>query len=280
LIEGAGVVAETKAVGNDIDDLSINAEAGDRNHNSDENTNNADTSDTLSANECSPMSVNSNEKSQISPNSQISMLETKDCNVPASPGSSHNECHPISVSCNEHSPNSQTSMLETKESDVSPAIKSNSSDLSQNGILHSSADMKSSVSMNSDEKSYDDVQQIPSSKSDIIFDDVASSPDSQPAAFMITTASPGSVESKAVEDVLRTERNSDSCTLSVDPDVDIAAIQIMPSSSKSEDQSVAYRVPTAFDADDDNDTGVPDCSQTDDNSVDSDHTPRMILQMN
>ena len=274
MIEGAGVVAETKAVGNDIDDLSINAEAGDRNHNSDENTNNADTADTLSANECSPMSVNSNEKSQITPNSQISMLETKDCNVPTSPGSSHNECSPISVNCIENSPNSQTSMLETKESDVSPAIKSNSSDLSQNGILHSSADMKSSVSMNSDEKSYDDVQQIPSSKSDIIFDDVPSSPDSQPAA------SPGSVESKAVEDVLPTEGKSDPCTLSVDPDVDVAAIQIMPSSSKSEDQSVAYRVPTAFDADDDNDTGVPDCSQTDDNSVDSDHTPRMILQMN
>ena len=161
------------------------------------------------------------------------------------------------------SPDFQNIMIETKGSDVSQVVESNGSDVSQTEIVPA---MKHSLSMNSDEKSYNDIQQIPSSSSDIIFNDVPSSPDTQSADFISAAASPSSIQS-IVEDALPIEASSDSCSLPVDSDVYAAANAVVPDDIYDADSDVEHSC-------------IPDGPQADDHSVGSDQTPRRILQMN
>ena len=153
-----------------------------------------------------------------------------------------NESSPLSVcrvETSQPTPDFQTDMIETKGSDASHVVESKGSDISLTEVVPASPEMKHSISMNSDEKSYTDIQQIPSSSSDIIFDDAPSSPDSQPTPFVSAAASPSSIESIA-KGILPIEATSDPCALSVDSGVDAAAAsQTSPSSSKSEEKSVA-----------------------------------------
>jgi hypothetical protein len=180
------------------------------------------------------------------------------------------------------SPDFQTIISETKGRDALQVVESKGSDVaSQTENVPATPEMKHSSSLNSDEKSYKDIQQISSSSSDIIFDDVPSSPDTPTAAFILSAASPDSLQS-ALEDDLPVEATTDPCTFSLDRGDETVATQISPSNSKSEDKSVAADgVNTVYDADGDLDSAcIPDGSQPDDHSVGSDQTPRRILQMN
>ena len=218
--------------------------------------------------------VVSNNKLDVTDSDEADPIQNDDESIISAHKIDTNECSPSSVriiESSQHSPDSQAFMVETKCSDVS-----------QNEIGSTSSEVKKSVSMNSDEKSYDDIRQIPSSNSDIIFDDVPSSPDTQ-APFISDAASPSSAHCTA-EGVLPIGATSDPSSVCGSPDVETVGTQIMlPSKSQTEDKfvPVAGVVNTVYDVDEDlDDAHIPDGCQPDDHSVDSDQTPRRILQMN
>lgn len=187
---------------------------------------------------------------------------------------------PLSAHSIDSSPPSPDVTVATKGSDISRnmlELKGNRSDRSQSEMV---PDMKHSISMHSDEKSYDDIRCMPSSCSDIIFDDVPSSPDSITASSTPAATSPSYARTAAGE-VAPFQVTTDLCRVTENSDV-VAVVQTPPSGQKSEHESVgADGVNTLYDVDDDvNTTCNHDGSQPDDRSVGSDQTPRRILQMN
>lgn len=244
------------------------------------------------ANECSPSSVHKIETSQLSPDFNDLMMESKGSDVSHVDESQEDytsqngivntspETKEASSIANDETSDIDMQQISSHNSEVVLDDTSTSTDMQATVVtsrVPTSPEIKTINSIVPDEHSYDDIQRIPSSDSYIVFDDMPASPDIQTTAFIAAAPSPSSVQS-VEENVSLTEAMPDPCTASVAPAIDVAVTHVVP--SECEDKSVANDATAICDVDGDMDnTCVPDCTQPDDHSVGSDQTPRRILQM-
>jgi hypothetical protein len=241
----------------------------------------------ISANGYSPSSVHSITTSQLSPDSQTSMMgtngsdvlhvESKRYDTPSTPQNGAVSTSPKTKNTEEKSYD-DILHIPSYNSDVVLNTVPASPDTAIDSDVHTSPEVKTH-SIIHDEQSYDDILHFPSSDSYIAFDDVPASPVIQTTTFTSANPSPSSVQ--PIEENISPTKMPDLCSVDVAPENHVAITEILPFRSENEDKSVAKGTTAVYDVDGDtNNAYVPDCTQPDDHSVGSDQTPRRSLQMN